>query len=103
MGRTLTAVVAALLLVISAAAFADEDLYAQALNAYKAKNYVQSASLLEKSIEKEPSAKAYYLLGYSYYSLGKNEQASKCFKDAYLLDPAFDPASIFAAGDSETK
>lgn len=103
MRKIMTAALAALLILASAYAFAGEGLYAQALNAYKAKNYGQSASLLEKQIETEPSAKAYYLLGYAYYSLGQNDKASKCFKDAYLLDPAFDPASIFAGGDSETK
>lgn len=68
--------------------------YDQAMDAYRHGNYKQSAALLETYLKDHPSAEGYYLLGYSYYKLGRKKDAMTNFNQSYLIDPEFKPETL---------
>lgn len=75
--------------------FSSASSYDDALKAYRVGDYTKAAGILEKYVGRIPSAEAYYLLGYADYKLRKYRAASECFSQAYLIDPALNPGSIF--------
>jgi tetratricopeptide (TPR) repeat protein len=83
------------LLVIAGAVFADAE-YDAALRAYAGKNYKEAAVDFRAYVEKKPDPAAYYLLGYSLYKLGRFNEATEYFKQAYLIDPTFSPETGLA-------
>ena len=65
------------------------------------KNYDAAINVFEDSASIEPSAEAFYYLGYSYYMKGKvrndprsRKKAINSFDKAYELDPNFTPTRI---------
>jgi TolA-binding protein len=68
--------------------------YNEALSAYSRGNFKKAVSVLEKYVDENPRAEAYYLLGYSYYKMKRHREAARYFGEAYLIDPALDPAKI---------
>jgi tetratricopeptide (TPR) repeat protein len=81
------------LLGIAGAALADSE-YDAALKAYAERDYRDAAVHFRAYVEEKPDSAAYYLLGYSLYELGKYEEATECFKQAYLIDPTFSPERV---------
>ncbi len=78
------------LIVALNAAFAETDPdYAAALKLYNSKQYNRAAEQLKEYVKKNPTAAAYYLLGYALYKVGSFDEANEYFKEAYLLDPDF--------------
>ncbi|MDA8155813.1 MAG: tetratricopeptide repeat protein [Actinomycetota bacterium] len=67
------------------------SLYEQGMLAYRGGNYKLASALLENYLKDHPTAEGYYLLGYSYYKLGRKKDAMVNFDQAYLLDPEFKP------------
>lgn len=72
------------------------SLFDQAIERYKEGKYREVVRLLETYIEEKPEPRAYYILGYSLYELGKHAEATQAFQDAYLIDPEFQPQVIEA-------
>ncbi|MCE5193846.1 MAG: tetratricopeptide repeat protein [Nitrospiraceae bacterium] len=68
--------------------------YDKALEAYAKKDYKTAIQYLKEYVAEEPSAEAYYLLGYSAYKLKNMAESAEYFKEAYLLDPSFEPKHI---------
>jgi tetratricopeptide (TPR) repeat protein len=81
------------LLVIAGAVFADAE-YDAALKAYAERNYKEAAVQLKAYVEKKPDPAAYYLLGYSLYELGRYNEATEYFEQAYLINPEFSPEQL---------
>lgn len=72
------------------------SLFDQAIESYKKGNYREVVRLLEAHVAKVPEPRAYYILGYSLYELGRHAEATQAFQDAYLIDPEFQPQEIEA-------
>ena len=68
--------------------------YDEALSAYSQGKYKKTITLLQKYVKEKPEAGAYYLLGYSYYKIGKKKEAAKYFGEAYLINPDLNPSKI---------
>lgn len=66
----------------------------EARAAYSRADYRKTIKLLGPYVKKEPSARAYYLLGYSSYKLGRYGQARAWFGMAYRMDPKFSPEGL---------
>gem|GEM_PF-4029626 len=62
-----------------------------ALKAYNRGNFQRAVDLLKEQVKQRPDARAYYLIGYGLYSLGRYNEASEFFSQAYLIDPDFTP------------
>lgn len=75
--------------------------YDKALEAYAKKDYKTAVKYLKELVDEEPSAEAYYLLGYAAYKLKNMAESAEYFKEAYLLDPSFEPKKI--KFDAKTK
>jgi tetratricopeptide (TPR) repeat protein len=80
-------------LVVAAAAFADSE-YDAALKDYAGRNYQEAVIRFKAYVGKRPDPAAYYLLGYSLYKLGRFNEATEYFKQAYLIDPTFSPEKL---------
>gem|GEM_PF-748809 len=65
--------------------------FQKAVNYYKSGSYAEAANLLEQYVKEKPEGRAYYLLGYANYALGKQAEANQNFQDAYLVDPEMNP------------
>ena len=63
--------------------------YSKALKYYNTKKYAKAVEQLQDYVKKNPNPAAYYLMGYSLYKLGKFDEATQYFNEAYLLDPDF--------------
>jgi TolA-binding protein len=70
---------------------ADDRDFKAGLGYYNSRNYTAAAKKFQDYVDKKPDAKAYYLIGYSFYKLGKFSQAEEYFREAYLIDPDFSP------------
>ncbi len=70
-----------------------EDLYKSAIQHYRKGNFHKAEELLREYVKEVPDAEAYYLLGYCLYKQKRFDEASKYFKEAYLIDPNFSPTS----------
>ncbi len=79
---------------VSAYANLDSD-YEKALQFYSSGQFEKAADHLKEYVQKRPKSSAYYLIGYSLYKLGRHDEAQEYFKEAYLIDPEFSPASFF--------
>ena len=62
-----------------------------ALKAYNRGDFQRAVDLLKEQVKQRPDAGAYYLIGYGLYSLGRYNEASEFFSQAYLIDPDFTP------------
>jgi len=58
---------------------------------YNKGQYEKAIPLLQKYVEKKPDPKAFYMLGYSLYKLGRHEEARKYFKESFLVEPEYSP------------
>lgn len=76
---------------IAASAFAQENPYNKALDAYAKKDFKTVVKYLTDYVEKKPHPYAYYLLGYANYKLKNHAEAMKYFNEAYVIDPTFSP------------
>ncbi|MBI4684593.1 MAG: tetratricopeptide repeat protein [Nitrospirae bacterium] len=74
--------------------FAQETPYEKALEAYAKKDFETAIRYLKDYASQKPNAQAYYLLGYAQYKLKHLDDSAKHFREAYLINPAFDPKSI---------
>lgn len=68
--------------------------FQKAVDHYKAGRYEEAVRVLEQYVQERPEGPAYYLLGYANYALGKHDVAARNFKDAYLVDPEFQPGEF---------
>lgn len=83
-----------LLLLISDVAFAENSLYSKAIDAYRRGDFKKAVETLKDYLSERPDPKAYYLLGYASYKLKQHKEASEYFRQAYLIDPDFNPESV---------
>jgi tetratricopeptide (TPR) repeat protein len=104
--RTLIYVLAAMISMVAAPAFAADELFAtaasskhleQGISFLKAKNFDAAIREFDNSAVIAPEAEAYYYLGYAYYMKGKNgdgdsrKKSLENFGKAYEIDPNFSP------------
>lgn len=68
--------------------------YDEAMRSYLKGDFAAAAERLKDYVAQYPEARAYYVLGYASYALERNEEAASYFRQAYLIDPAFDPGAI---------
>lgn len=68
--------------------------YDDALKAYQKGDYKHTVAILEEYVKKNPTAEAYYILGYSNYKLRNFKAAERYFNEAYLIDPEYKPQVI---------
>lgn len=86
------------------AVHAQEEFYGKAVQAYLKKDFKAAVKYLKEYVAQKPDAGAYYLLGYSTYMVQKktakgrplkgNNEADEYFRQAYLIDPNFNPKSV---------
>lgn len=86
------------------AVYAQEEFYGKAVQAYLKKDFKAAVKYLKEYVAQKPDASAYYLLGYSTYMAQKktakghplkgDNEADEYFRQAYLIDPNFNPKSI---------
>ena len=96
-GKRLSALLTALLLLFTVtASFADGELYQKALQAYRKKDFKAASGLLKDYLAEKPDPKAYYLLGYASYKLKQHKDSAEHFRQAYLIDPDFNPDVVKA-------
>lgn len=91
-GMKKTVLTVAMILVFGAVSFAisvDDQDFSNALKHYNSRNFNAAASTLTEYVNRTPVPKAYYLLGYSLYELGRFSEADECFRQAFLIDPEF--------------
>lgn len=81
-------------LLIAPYAGAQQTDYQGALDAYRGKDFRTAVERLRAHVSTTPEAKAYYLLGYASYALNQDQEAAGYFRQAYLIDPGFDPAVV---------
>jgi TolA-binding protein len=86
-------------LLVSFPAFAQETEYEKGAKAYMDRDYETAVVHLREHVSRVPDAKAYYMLGYSLYALeraGRREFAhsAEYFRQTYMIEPGFDPASV---------
>ncbi|MDP2168450.1 MAG: tetratricopeptide repeat protein [Thermodesulfovibrionales bacterium] len=79
------------------AVFAEETGYDKALTHYRSGNYKEAVSYLESYVQNRPEPAAYYLMGYALYHLGRHDEATRYFNDAYLINPEFSPKPLLEA------
>lgn len=83
-------VAVAVVVCMAAPVFAAKDGdFGKGLRYYGAKNYKEAAKFFKAHIAEKPDPAAYYLLGYSLYELGRYDEASRFFEEAYFIDPQF--------------
>jgi len=82
------------IIIIVSFAFAQESFYDMAIEAYVKKDFETAVKYLKEYVAVTPDAKAYYLLGYASYKINNFEESARFFKEAYLIDPEFDPGTI---------
>lgn len=92
--RTIALIFVMLLFFVSSV-FAQQSAYDKALDAYTKKEFKAAIEYLKEYTSEKPEAKAYYLLGYANYKLKNFKEAADYFSEAYLIDPEFDPTTIF--------
>lgn len=92
-----------ILLFFVSSGLAQQSAYDKALDAYSKKEFNTAIEYLKEYIAEKPEAQAYYLLGYANYKLKKFKEAADYFSEAYLLDPEFDPNTIFGKDEIEQK
>jgi|OpeIllAssembly_1097287.scaffolds.fasta_scaffold280412_1 tetratricopeptide (TPR) repeat protein len=92
MTKRLSPLVASALL-IATMSVASSD-YAAGVSSYRKQNYKECIRHLKAYTETTPDPRAYYLMGYARYKLKDFAEAREYFMKAYLIDPAFKPASI---------
>ncbi len=81
------------LLTLTQNTFAETDSeYDIALKFYYSGKYEQAVRLLKDYVQKKPEPSAYYRIGYALYKLGRHDEATEFFKEAYLVDPNFSPS-----------
>jgi hypothetical protein len=81
---------------VAAEEVADYDL---AVEYYNSGKYEEALQILEVYVEDKPEPTVYYMIAYSLYKLGRHDESSEYFKEAFLLDPSFSPTpSLIAAG-----
>ncbi len=68
--------------------------FQKAVDYYKVGQYEDAVRVLEQYVSERPKGSAYYLLGYANYALGKEDEAARNFRDAYLVDPEFSPGEF---------
>jgi hypothetical protein len=68
-----------------------EDEFQKAVEQYKEGSYEEAARILEQYVSERPEGRAYYLLGYANYAMGKHDEAARNFQDAYLVSPEMSP------------
>ncbi len=92
--RRLWSIVGAILLLIALGGTAlaqFDDQFKKGLKYYNSGRYSEAVRVLKEYVKHHPDARAYYMIGYSLYELKRFDEASKYFKDAYLIDPNFTP------------
>lgn len=82
------------IILIVSFAFAQESTYDIAIEAYVKKDFEAAVKYLKEYVAVKPDAKAYYLLGYASYKINNFEDSARYFKEAYIIDPEFDPSTI---------
>jgi len=95
--KTLSRFLLAILVIfgISAGALAAGDgLFDQAVEAYQKGRYEEVVRLLDAYTAETPDPAAYYVMGYALYALGRHDEATRSFQDAFLVDPEFEPQSV---------
>ncbi len=75
-------------------ALAQGSPYDKAIEAYAKKDFTTAVKYLKEYVSQKPDARSYYLLGYACYKIKNMEESAKYFREAYLIDPAFDPKTI---------
>jgi len=81
-----------LLIALSDLAYAKTDTeYETALMYYNSGNYEEAVRLFKEYVSKKPDPSAYYYIAYALYKLREFDEASKYFKEAYLVDPLYTP------------
>jgi hypothetical protein len=86
------------LFILSASILAKTDTdYDKALKYYYSGKYNEAVSLLKDYVKNEPDPSAYYLIGYALYELREYDEATKYFKQAYLINPKFSPEIVSPA------
>jgi len=83
-----------ILFLISNMAFAENSLYEKAIDAYRKGDFKGAVETLKNYLSEKPDPKGYYLLGYASYKLRQHKEASEYFRQAYLIDPDFNPESV---------
>lgn len=76
-----------------ALAWADHD-FQKGISEYKKRDFRAAVKHLSAYVEATPDPRAYYLLGYASYKLKDFDASRRYFREAYLLDPGFDPRRI---------
>lgn len=89
----------ALVILLSAVALAQETAYQKGVSAYLSKDYKAAVEHLKEYVAERPEAGAYYIMGYAVYALERQGQkdfgeSAHYFRQAYLINPEFDPESI---------
>jgi hypothetical protein len=89
----------AFVLVFSTCALAQETAFEKAVEAYFRDDYVAAVELLKQHVAEKPEARAYYVMGYAVYALERKGNmrfgdSARHFRQAYFIDPLFDPSSI---------
>ncbi len=97
------ALIFVILLFFASSVFAQQSAYDKALDAYAKKEFKTAIEYLKEYTSEKPEAKAYYLLGYASYKLKNFKEAADYFSEAYLIDPEFDPTTIFDQGAKAKK
>jgi TolA-binding protein len=91
---------------VSLPAFAQETDFEKGAKAYMDRDYETAALHLREYVSRIPDSKAYYMLGYASYALeraGRKEfgPSAEYFRQAYMIEPDFDPASVLQSGTRE--
>jgi tetratricopeptide (TPR) repeat protein len=97
--KKLVLVFMVLVMLPACTASAQDTGYELGVSAYTERDYEKAVEHLKRHIERSPDARAYYILGYAIYALqreGRKEfgESAEYFRQAYLLDPDFDPDTI---------
>ncbi len=64
-----------------------ENSYKKGLRSYYTGDYKEAVRILKEYVRHRPDPRAYYLIGYALYELGRYDEAARYFKEAYLIDP----------------
>ena len=84
---------------VTAPVLGQESEYDTGLKYYYNGKYEEAIKHLRDSVNKKPDPAAYYLIGYSFYKLGKFKEATPYFEEAYFIDPNFSPEKSGLAGE----
>ena len=84
------------ILFVTSFSLAQETSFDKALAAYAKKDFKAAVEYLKEYVAENPEPQAYYLLGYASYKMNNMEESAKYFKEAYLIDPEFDPKAVLS-------